>query len=110
MHLRIPSSTKFSLGREVNDRCQDRADDHPEKLIPVEERHARKRRLRAVVERRPKHRDELDDEEQIPPAPFPARAWPVVHLFGLPYPDLKADLQCRILTFVPPGSRLWMSN
>src|SRR6516164_6509023 len=101
----LPSSSSLSLGCEVNDRSQDRADDHPKQLIPVEERHARKRRLRAVVERRPKHRDELDDEEQIPPAPFPARGWPVVHLFRLPYLDFKANLQCGILTFVPPGSQ-----
>src|SRR5262249_32079234 len=73
---------------------------------PIEERHARKGRLRAVVERRPKHRDELDDEEQIPPAPFLARGLYVVHLLRLPYPDLKANLQCGIPTFVPPGSQL----
>src|SRR6516165_1232396 len=69
----------FSLGREVNDRSQDRADDDPEKLIPVKERHARQCRLRLVVEGRPQHRDELDDEQQIPPAPSVMRTWTFVH-------------------------------
>src|SRR5579883_3267153 len=37
--------TGARLGGEVDDCGQNRADDHPKKLIPVEERHARKRRL-----------------------------------------------------------------
>src|ERR1700688_4811758 len=57
------------LGREIDDRGQHRRDDHPEHLIPVEERDARPSRLDRVVERRPKHGCELNDQEQVPPAP-----------------------------------------
>src|SRR5689334_9279879 len=67
------------LGGEVDDRGQDRADDHPKKLIPVEERHAAKGRLYLVVEGRPDDRGELDDEQQVPPAPTILSAWPSVH-------------------------------
>ena len=62
-------ASRLVLGREIDDRGEHGADDHPKQLIPVEERHADPGRLDLVVEGRPEHRDELDDEEQVPPAP-----------------------------------------
>src|SRR5579863_5584091 len=61
------ASPSPTLGREVDDRGENRADDHPEHLVPVEERDTRPVRLGLVVEGRPKHDDELHDEEQVPP-------------------------------------------
>src|SRR5262245_17604225 len=49
-------------GGEIDDGRQNGADDHPQELIPVEERHAEERWLGSVVEGRPQHGDELDDE------------------------------------------------
>src|SRR5262245_33328075 len=46
------------LGREIDDRSQDRSDDHPQELIPIKERNARPGRFDRVVEGGPKHRDE----------------------------------------------------
>src|SRR5215831_16443772 len=67
------------LRREIDDRRQDGADDHPGELVPVEERNARQRGLELVVERRPEDRDELDEEEQVPPAPSGASFAVVSH-------------------------------
>ena len=67
------------LGGEVDDRGQNGADDDPEELIPVEERHADQRRLRLVVEGRPQDGDELDHEEQVPPAPCSPPPASLVH-------------------------------
>src|SRR6516162_6288176 len=58
-----------SFGNEINDRREHGADDHPEHLVPVEKWNPGPGWLDCVVERRPHHRDELDDEEQIPPTP-----------------------------------------
>src|SRR5215469_769322 len=58
------------VSREINDRGQDRPDDHPEELVPVEERHAGPRWLDRIVEGRPQHSDKLNQKKQIPPAPF----------------------------------------
>ena len=70
-------------GGEVDDRGQDGADDHPGELVPIEEWHADKDRLSPVVEWRPQHRDELDNEEQVPPAPstppFALLIGPLIH-------------------------------
>jgi hypothetical protein len=68
------------LGREVDDRGEHGADDHPKQLVPVEERHADPGRLHPVVERRPDHRGGLDDEEQIPPAPSRPPPALLIHL------------------------------
>src|SRR3984957_1315238 len=65
--------TDLVFGREIDDRGQNGPDDDPEHLVPIKERDARPGRLGRVVERRPQHGDELDDEEQVPPAP--ARAF-----------------------------------
>src|SRR5580704_190208 len=67
------------LCREIDDRGQHRRDDHPEHLIPVEERDARPSRLDRVVERRPKHGSELNDQEQVPPAPAGALVSFLIH-------------------------------
>src|SRR5690242_17335081 len=68
----------FRLDREVDDGGKDGADDHPEQLVPIEERHAEPGGLRLVVERRPEHSHALDDEEQVPPAPSVRSEWSVV--------------------------------
>jgi hypothetical protein len=65
--------TDLFFGREIDDRGQNGRDDDPEHLVPIKERDARPRRLCRVVERWPQHRDKLNDEEQVPPAP--ARAF-----------------------------------
>src|SRR5262249_3183135 len=57
------------LGREIDDRRQNGADNHPSKLVPVEERETGEGGLHRVIEGRPKNGDELDHEEQVPPAP-----------------------------------------
>src|SRR6185312_12936908 len=67
------------LGGEVDKRGQDRADDDPGQLIPIKERQAAQCRLHRVVEGRPNHRDELDDEQQVPPAPSAAPASQIIH-------------------------------
>src|SRR4029079_6845906 len=59
------------LGGEVDDRGQNGADDHPQELIPVEERHADQRRFGSVVEKPTQHGGELNHEQQVPPAPRP---------------------------------------
>jgi hypothetical protein len=68
------------LGREVDDRGEHGADDHPKQLVPVEERHADPGRLDPVIKRRPHHRGGLDDEEQIPPAPSRPPPALLIHL------------------------------
>src|SRR5665213_147646 len=62
------------FGRKINDRGQNGADDDPEQLIPIKERHTDPGWLELVVERRPDDREELDHEEQVPPAPSAALA------------------------------------
>src|SRR5207344_3623264 len=64
------------LGRKIDDRGQDGSDDDPQELVPIKERNARPGRLDRIVEGRPKHRDELNHKEQIPPAPRGAGAMP----------------------------------
>src|SRR5215470_13601403 len=67
------------LGREVHHRGEHRGDQHPEHLVPVEERNARPGRVDAVVEGRPEDRHELHDKEQVPPAPAATLARCLVH-------------------------------
>jgi hypothetical protein len=62
------------FGREINDRGQNGANDDPEQLIPIKERHTDPRWLKLIVEWRPDDREELDHEEQVPPAPSAALA------------------------------------
>jgi hypothetical protein len=57
------------VGRKIDNCGQDGSDDDPKKLVPIEERHADPGWVDLVVERRPKNRDELNQEEQVPPAP-----------------------------------------
>src|SRR5271169_6371053 len=57
------------FGREIDDRGQDAADDHPEQLVPVEKRHADEGGINSVIGRHPEQKYELHHEEQIPPAP-----------------------------------------
>src|ERR1700722_1299468 len=71
--------TDLVFGREIDDRGQNGPDDDPEHLVPIKERDARPRRLGGVVERRPQHRDELNDEEQVPPAPARALVSFLIH-------------------------------
>src|SRR5271166_4136459 len=54
---------------EIHDSCEHSADDYPKKLIPVEERYADQIGFCFVVKGRPEYGDELDKEEQVPPAP-----------------------------------------
>lgn len=55
--------------REVDDRGEHGADDDPEELIPIEERHADPGRCLSIVEGGPEDCDELDKKEQVPPLP-----------------------------------------
>src|SRR5215467_8413543 len=67
------------LGDHVDHRIEDRGDDHPQHLVPVEERYPEPDRLHLVVERWPQERHELHDEEQVPPAPGAADLRRSVH-------------------------------
>src|ERR1700728_2807312 len=60
--------------REIHDRGEDGADNHARHLIPIKERYADPGRFGLVEEGRPDHREELDREEQVPPAPGRALA------------------------------------
>jgi hypothetical protein len=66
---RCRKSDLLILGHEINDRGQDGSDDHPEHLIPIEERNPDPARVNPIVEGDPKTGDELDHEQQVPPAP-----------------------------------------
>src|SRR5262249_25354478 len=66
---RFCAGSRSVLRGEIDDRGQNGADDHPGELVPVEEGDAGEGGLEPVVERRPQDRDELDEEEQVPPAP-----------------------------------------
>src|SRR5271163_182496 len=72
----LPLETLCALSRfpggEIDHGREHRADAHPEKLKPVEEGDTEQRWLRLVIERRPENHEELHDEEQVPPTPFPA--------------------------------------
>src|SRR5579859_964898 len=68
------------LGREIDNGGQDGSNDDPEELIPIEERHAEQGRLGFVVEWGPEHRDELNEKEQVPPAPSCALAELSIHM------------------------------
>src|ERR1700686_1394933 len=70
----IPRSNCYWLFADgkINDGGENRADDHPKQLKPVEERHAHERGLESIVEGGPQGNRELDDEEQVPPAPSAA--------------------------------------
>src|SRR6516225_1994122 len=57
------------VGYKVDDCGQDGSDDDPKKLVPIEERQADQGWLGSVVEWRPEHCDELNEKEQVPPAP-----------------------------------------
>ena len=61
--------TCLILSDEINDGGQDGSDDHPEHLIPVEERYPDPGRIDPVVEGDPQAGDELDRKQQVPPAP-----------------------------------------
>src|ERR1700733_8004161 len=74
------------FGREIDHRGEYRADEHPQELIPVKERHADPIRLGLVVERRPENDDELDHEEQIPPAPSVPFLLCIIHCRNSPLP------------------------
>src|SRR5580700_7847489 len=66
-YRRLSSSLRgVVVGCKVDDPRQYGADDHPRHLIPIEEWNPDPGRLNLVVERRPDHRDELDQEQQVP--------------------------------------------
>jgi hypothetical protein len=65
---------------EINNGGEHRPDDHPEQLVPVEERNADPGRLNLVVEGRPEDRDELDHEQEIPWAPSRAPCAALIHV------------------------------
>src|ERR1700746_2071651 len=65
----VISAGALLVGHEVDNCGQDGSKDDPEQLVPVEEREADQGRLGCVVEGRPENSDELNEEEQIPPAP-----------------------------------------
>src|SRR5262249_57450100 len=67
----------------ICDRGKRGADRYPEELIPIEERHADQRRLGFIVEWWPENRDELHEEEQVPPAPPPTLPLRSVHCSSL---------------------------
>src|SRR5262249_50042249 len=71
------------FGGEIDDRGEHGADQDPQELIPVEERDADPGGLDLVVERRPQRGDELDDEQQVPPAPATPLPLPVIHCDNL---------------------------
>jgi hypothetical protein len=57
------------LSRKIHDRGKRGADDDPKQLIPVKERYPYPIRLYFIIERRPEYGGELDEKEQVPPAP-----------------------------------------
>src|SRR5580700_10513549 len=75
----LTCSMSVSLGGEVDNRRGDRADDHPQHLVPIKERHAYPVGLGTVVEGRPQNRDELHEKQQVPPAPATALALYITH-------------------------------
>src|SRR5690348_15639014 len=84
------SATQFTcsmgslLRREIDGGGEHRADDHPQELVPIEEGHADEGRLELVVEGRPQHDDELDEEKQVPPAPPASLVLVLLHGDDLP--------------------------
>jgi hypothetical protein len=57
------------FSRQIHDRSKHGADDYPKQLIPIEERQADPIGLYLIIKGRPKYGDELDEKEQVPPAP-----------------------------------------
>jgi hypothetical protein len=57
------------LSRKVHDRGKRGTDNDPKQLIPVKERHPDPIRLYFIIEGRPEYGGELDEKEQVPPAP-----------------------------------------
>ena len=60
---RLPAPLVISY--KVNDRGEHSTDDHPEKLVPIEERYADPHGFFSIVERWPENSDELDEKEQV---------------------------------------------
>src|SRR5579863_605279 len=73
-------SSPLVVGGEVHGGGEHRPDDHPDQLVPVEERNADPGRLNLVVEGRPEDRDELDHEQEIPWAPSRAPCAALIHV------------------------------
>src|ERR1700730_4883010 len=73
------ATLRLLLGGQIDHRRDYGADEDPQELIPVEERNAHPIRFGTVVEGRPQHGDELDEKQQVPPAPFAAHSLCIVH-------------------------------
>src|SRR5882762_10228385 len=85
------------LSGQIDHRRDYGADEDPQQRIPVEEWNAHPIGLGTVVEGRPEHGDELDEKQQVPPAPFAARSLCIVHR------DLLSNL-CRPHQPLSPGN------
>ena len=59
----------FGFGRKVDNSSQNRADNHPHKLVPVKEWDTDQGRFGPVVKWGPQNKHVLDYKEQVPPAP-----------------------------------------
>src|SRR5262249_48902136 len=83
--VQFTSSTAFPpvlvamRGREIDDRGEHGSNNHPKKLVPVEEWEPDPGGFCPVVERRPQYGHELDQEEQVPPTPIGAILARLVH-------------------------------
>src|SRR5271166_6009201 len=80
----LGSGTVFSylhifFGGKIDDCSKHGADDYPKQLVPIKERHADPVRFNFVVEGWPEDGDELNDQEQVPPAPPAPLATRSVH-------------------------------
>jgi hypothetical protein len=65
--------------REIDDRSEHGPNNHPKKLVPVEEWEPDPGGFCLVVEWRPQYGHELDPEEQVPPTPICAILARLVH-------------------------------
>src|SRR5262245_61853800 len=64
----VTSDRGFTIARAVVDQDDDqRGQDDPEKLIPIEKWDAEDRRLKSVVKRHRQQREKGNDEQHVPP-------------------------------------------
>src|SRR5208337_1936669 len=89
---KMPRATQFTFGTRlpsdlrgpIDHRGDRGAHDDPQQLEPVKERNAPPGRYNFVVEGWPEDDDDLDEEEQVPPAPTAASLVRAVHATSYP--------------------------